>query len=56
MSLLVENFRKQIAKEKDLKMTTEAGCGVGYPTGFHTVDMNNGMWIHVHNPEKKLDY
>ena len=27
MSLLVENFRKQIAKEKDLKMTTEAGCG-----------------------------
>ena len=56
MSLLVENFRKQIAKEKDLKMTTEAGCGVGYPTGFHTVDMNNGMWIHVHNVEKKLDY
>ena len=56
MSLLVENFRKQIAKEKDLKMTTEAGCGVGYPTGFHTVDMNNGMWIHVHNPEKNYDF
>ena len=55
MSLLIRAFREKVKKEKDTRMTLESRCGVGYPTGFHTMDFNNGMIIHVKNKEKGID-
>ena len=55
MSLLIRAFREKVKKEKDTRMTLESRCGVGYPTGFHTMDFNNGMIIHVKNEEKGID-
>ena len=56
MSLLVEMFRNQVKKEKDIRKKSEAAASVGYSTGFHTVDMTNAYIVHVRNKEKDLDY
>jgi energy-coupling factor transporter ATP-binding protein EcfA2 len=56
MSLLAENFRRIVAKDKDPGMRVEAKCGVGFPTGFLNFDFMNGSVIHVKNKEKDLDY
>lgn len=55
MSLLVDAFRKAVANDKDLRMSTEARCDIGYSTGFPNVDWVNGQIIHVKSTEKNLD-
>ena len=55
MSLLAANFRQTVAKEKDIRMSNEARCDVGYPTGFLNVDFTNGQVIHVKSTEKSID-
>lgn len=55
MSLLAANFRQQVSKEKDIRMSAEARCDVGYSTGFLNVDFTNGQVVHVRSKEKNLD-
>lgn len=56
MSLLVDQFRAMVSKDKDARMRDEAQADVGYPTGFLNFDFINGCVVHVKNEEKKLDY
>ncbi|MBQ8131007.1 MAG: hypothetical protein IJ193_00785 [Bacilli bacterium] len=52
--LLAEEFRNAVAKDKDLRMRTEAKTDVGYPTGLTPFDFMNGYVIHVNNEEKNI--
>ncbi|MBR2247562.1 MAG: hypothetical protein IJ880_11110 [Bacilli bacterium] len=54
MTLLADEFRKAVAKEKDLRMRIEAKTDVGYPTGIPPFDFMNGYVIHVNNDEKNI--
>jgi RecA/RadA recombinase len=56
MSLLAENFRRMVEKDKDPNMKIEAKCGVGYSTGFLNFDFMNGSVVHVKNAEHNIDY
>jgi len=47
MSLLVHNFRKTVAKSKDLRIKSEAEFSVGYPTGYLVFDFMNGTKVEV---------
>lgn len=47
MSLLVQNFRKTVAKSKDVRIKSEAEFGVGYPTGYLVFDFMNGTKVEV---------
>lgn len=55
MSLLAESFRALAAKDKDLRMKTEASGDIGYPTGFLNFDFTNGCIVHPKNKEKNID-
>lgn len=46
-SLLISNFRKDMAKRKDIRMSSEAEFSVGYPTGFLSFDFQNGTKVRV---------
>ena len=50
MSLLVSNFRKKVSGMKDVRISSEAEFGVGYPTGYLSFDFANGTKVRV---EKK---
>ena len=54
MTLLADEFRKAVSKEKDLRMRMEAKTDVGYPTGIPPFDFMNGYVIHVNNEEKNI--
>ena len=56
MSLLAEQFRAAVAKDKDYRMRDEAQADVGYPTGFLNFDFMNGCVVHVKNEQEALDY
>lgn len=47
MSLLVQDFRKTVAKSKDIRIKSEAEFGVGYSTGYLVFDFMNGAKIEV---------
>lgn len=46
-SLLVSNFRRNMEREKDPRMSKEAEFDVGYPTGYLAFDFQNGTKVHV---------
>lgn len=54
MSLLSEEFRKIVMKDKDLRMSVEAKCDIGYSSGYLAFDFLNGYMIHVNNNEKNI--
>lgn len=56
MSLLIQNFRKEVAKHKDYRMKVEKEFEVGYPTGFLSFDFKNGAIIHVKTAERCFSY
>lgn len=45
MSLLADQFRDAVSKDKDLRMSLEATCEVGYPSGFLNFDFMNGTLV-----------
>lgn len=49
MSLLADQFRDLVSKDKDLRMSSEATCEIGYPTGFLNFDFMNGAIVHSEN-------
>lgn len=49
MSLLADQFRDIVSKDKDLRMSAEATCEIGYPTGFLNFDFMNGAIVHSEN-------
>lgn len=45
MSILVEQFRKNVSKSKDYRMKVETEFPVGYSTGFLNFDFTNGTVV-----------
>lgn len=58
MSLLVDSFREQVSKMKDMRMKDESNTSVGYSTGFLGFDFRNGTIMHskLPNGEKQKYY
>lgn len=56
VSLLVNNFRKEVSKSKDVRMSGEAQFSVAYPTGFLGVDFTNGQQVIVRKDGQKYTY
>ena len=56
MSLLKENFRKNIAKDKTAGINEEASFDVMYSTGFLGIDYLNGTVVHVKGNEREFTY
>lgn len=56
MSFLINAYRQKVAKEKDKRLSEEAGSDVGYSTGFLALDFLNGTIVHVKNKEKDYKY
>lgn len=56
MSFLINAYRQKIAKEKDKRLSEEAGSDVAYSTGFLALDFLNGTMVHVKNEEKDYKY
>ena len=53
-SSLAYEFRNVVAKDKDLRMSSEAKIDIGYPTGFLGFDFMNGYKVH-NNGETKYN-
>ena len=56
MSLLMNNFRKEISKSKDAGAKASAEFDVMYSTGFIAVDYLNGTVVHVKDKNKEYSY
>lgn len=56
MSILVEQFRKSVAKLKDYRMKVETEFPVAYSTGFLNFDFTNGTLVHAKNPNTQQHY
>lgn len=56
MSFLINAYRQKIAKEKDKRLSEEAGSDVAYSTGFLALDFLNGTMVHVKNESKDYKY
>lgn len=56
MSILMERFREEISKSKDIKMKNEVERDVAYPTGFLGFDFMNGTVVHVKNDNMDFKY
>jgi energy-coupling factor transporter ATP-binding protein EcfA2 len=56
MSLLKENFRKNIAKDKTAGINEEASFDVMYSTGFLGIDYVNGTVVHVKGNGREFTY
>ncbi len=56
MSFLTSAFREKVGKEKDKRLSEEAGADVAYSTGFLALDFLNGTMVHVQSEEKNYKY
>ena len=56
MSFLIDAYRSKVSKEKDKRLSEEAGADVAYSTGFLALDFLNGTMVHVKNNEQGKDY
>lgn len=56
MSFLIDAYRQKAGKEKDKRLSEEAGSDVAYSTGFLALDFLNGTIVHVKNEEKDYKY
>ena len=56
MSLLMNNFRKEIAKSKDAGAKASAEFDVMYSSGFLGIDYLNGTVVHVNGNDKNFSY
>lgn len=56
MSLLMNNFRKEISKIKDDGAKRSAEFDVMYSTGFLSIDYLNGTVVHVNGNDKNFTY
>ena len=56
MSFLTSAFRDKVGKEKDKRLSEEAGSDVAYSTGFLALDFLNGTMVHVKSKEKDYKY
>ena len=56
MSFLIDAYRQKVAKEKDKRLSEEAGSDVAYSTGFLALDFLNGTIVHVKSTEKDYKY
>lgn len=54
MSLLLDMFRKEVSKDKDLAMSSEATGDIGYSTGYPNLDFLNGYYHVVNNDEQNI--
>ena len=49
-----DEFRKIVAKDKDLRMSVEAKPDIGYSTGFPTYDAITSYPVYINNDEKGI--
>lgn len=56
MGLLKDRYVAKISKEKDKRLTEEAGSSVRYPTGFSAFDFLNGTIVHVKSDTEDYKY
>lgn len=56
MSLLMNNFRKEMSKSKDLGAKETAKFDVMYSTGFLAIDYLNGTVVHVNGNDRDFSY
>lgn len=56
MSLLIDMYREKVAKEKDKRLSEEAGADVAYSSGFLALDFLNGTMVHVKSDAKDYKY
>ena len=56
MSLLINAYREKVAKEKDKRLSEEAGADVAYSSGFLALDFLNGTMVHVKSDTKDYKY
>ena len=56
MSFLTSAFRDKVGKEKDKRLSEEAGADVAYSTGFLALDFLNGTMVHVKSEDKDYKY
>lgn len=55
-NFLINAFREKVSKEKDKRLSEEAGSDVAYSTGFLALDFLNGTLVHVKNQDKDYKY
>lgn len=56
MSILIERFREEASKLKDVRMKKEVERDVAYPTGFLAFDFMNGTVVHVRSDHMDFKY
>lgn len=56
MSFLINAYREKVAKEKDKRLSEEAGADVAYSSGFLALDFLNGTMVHVKSDDKDYKY
>lgn len=56
MSILIERFREETSKMKDVRMKKEIERDVAYPTGFLAFDFMNGTVVHVKSEHMDFKY
>lgn len=56
MSILIERFREETSKMKDVRMKKEIERDVAYPTGFLAFDFMNGTVVHVKSETMDFKY
>jgi RecA/RadA recombinase len=56
MSLLMRNFKKEMAKNKDSRIKSTAEFDVMYSTGFISIDYLNGTIVHVKSEDREFTY
>ena len=56
MSLLLQRFRAEVSKSKDVKMKTETQQNIGHPSGFLGFDFLNGTVVHVKTKTQEFKY
>lgn len=56
MSFLINTYREKVGKEKDKRLSEEAGSDVAYSTGFLALDFLNGTLVHVKDKDKDYKY
>lgn len=56
MSFLINAYREKVSKEKDKRLSEEAGGDIAYSTGFLALDFLNGTMVHVKNENKDYKY
>ena len=56
MSFLINKYRETVSKEKDKRLSEEAGADVAYSSGFLALDFLNGTMVHVKSDTKDYKY